>query len=215
MPRTQIDTYQVYKFSELAPEIQDKLIERQRQSAGEFFDGADCVYEDAATIADLFGLDIRTRTVKLMNGSTRQDPCIYYSGFWSQGDGACFEGTYRYQKGALAAVKDYAPVDTRLHRIVEDLQHAQARYFFKLSATTQHRGHYYHSGCMDVSVHRENWYNDVDDDTENAIIQALRDFADWIYDQLEKEYNYVTSEENAREYLEDSDQEFTAEGEPT
>lgn len=149
MARTQVDRYQVYKFSELSEAVQQKAVERyQQQQAGEFFDSTEFVYDDAATIADLLGLDINTR--RSNNGN--YSPNIFYSGFWSQGDGACFEGNYQYKARALKAVKAY-------------------------------------------------------------ITQALRNFGDWIYVKLEESYDWDTSEENARDYLENDDREYTANGE--
>jgi hypothetical protein len=207
MSRTQTDTYEVYTFKELQPEVQAEVIERYQQQAGEFFDSAEFVYENAAEIADLFGLDINTRRSKSGNYS----PNIYYSGFCSQGDGACFEGRYSYKPGALAAVKAHAPQDTTLHQIVKDLQDAQCTAFYRLTARTTQRGHYYHSGCMSVDVERTD-DADVTHDQEDAITQALRDFADWIYSELETSYDYDTSEENARDYLENDDAEYTAGG---
>jgi len=202
----------VYKFAELSEEAQQAVIERRQQSNGEFFDGADCVYDDACTIAELFGLEIAARYWKNSHGFEGSTPTIYYSGFSSQGDGACFEGSYRYKKGALRAVKEYASQDTELHSIVEALQRAQAANFYKVVATCKHSGHYYHSGCMEVSVeHADDSYRDVKN--EDDFIQALREFADWIYSRLESAYDYETSEENAREYLENGDAEYTADGE--
>ena len=46
---------------------------------------------------------------------------IHFSGFWSQGDGACFEGHYRHAKGAAPHIHAYAPQDTELHRIADSL----------------------------------------------------------------------------------------------
>ena len=201
----------LYTFKELSPEAQQKVIERQQQAAGEWFDGKDSVYEDAATIADLFGLDINTRTGRNGKGETTYSPNIYYSGFWSQGDGACFEGQYSYKKGSVKAVKDYAPQDETLHQIALDLQHAQTANFYRVTATIKHSGHYYHSGCMSIDLENsENRYQEIKN--EDDFIQAFRDFADWIYNQLEKAYDYETSEENARDYLENDDQEYTADG---
>ena len=208
MSRTHTQT--VYKFSELDGKVQSMLIEKQQQAASEFFDGTETVYEDAATIAALFGLDIDIRYYKTVGG----EPCIYYSGFCSQGDGACFEGSYSYRKGAVRAVKEYAPTDGELHAIVERLQRAQARYLFGLTAKCKHSGHYYHSGCMQVDVETGNdiinqskW-----NDAESEVTAALRQFADWIYNQLEQVYDWETSENQAREYLENADDEYTADG---
>lgn len=210
--REETTTRKLYTFKELSEEAQAKVIEQARQSAGENFDYAECVYEDAATIADLFGLDIRQRRKTSKDGSkTWYDPTIFYSGFWSQGDGACFEGQYSYRKGAVKAVKEYAPQDTTLHQVALDLQHAQAANFYRVTASIKHRGHYYHSGCMYTDLENsENRYQDIKN--EDAFIQAFKDFADCIYNQLEKAYDWETSEENARDYLENNDDEYTEDG---
>ena len=146
-----------------------------------------------------------------MNGSTRPEPTIYYSGFSSQGDGACFEGRYEYKRGALKAVKDYAGQDEKLHRIVEALQEIQKKNFYQLTARTKHSGHYYHSGCMSVDVERSDG-KEMTADAEEMVEECLRDFADWIYKQLENEYDYRTGEEACREAIEANDYEFTEKG---
>lgn len=208
--RTETETRTLFQYDELTPEAQQEAREWYR-TGFEFYSDTD--FEYAATIADLFGLDIRQRPVKLMNGQTRYEPCVYYSGFSSQGDGACFEGVYRYKKGALKAVKAYAPQDTELHRIVKDLQDAQKPYLYKLTASTVHSGHYYHSGCMAVEVeHSDDQYRDIGD-AETLITDALRAFADWIYSQLEKEYDYQTSDEAVEEAIRANEYEFTEDGE--
>ena len=40
----------------------------------------------------------RRDCVQLMGGGSLQKPRIYFSGFWSQGDGACFEGRYAHAR---------------------------------------------------------------------------------------------------------------------
>lgn len=201
--RTETTTRNLYKFEELSDDAKEKAREWWRN--GEQFD-PDYVYEDAAAIAELFGLDIRTRPVKLMNNTTRYDPCIYYSGFWSQGDGACFEGSYRYKKGGLKAVKDYAPKDEELHNIVKSLQDLQKKNFYRVYCTTQHSGHYYHSGCMQVEC--ENSYDNRDVIDEYGFVQCLREFADWIYDRLASEYEWTMSDENVDESIIINEYEF-------
>ena len=126
--RMQTNTFPVYTYGELSDEAKSKV-----QSWWSADLDYDCIYEDAATIADLFGLDIRRTRKTLMNGGHRYDPTIYWSGFWSQGDGASFEGTYKYKKGALKAVKAYCG-DAEVHRIVNGLQDVQRRHFYKLTA---------------------------------------------------------------------------------
>ena len=63
-----------------------------------------------------------------------------------------------------------------------------------------HRGHYYHSGCMTVDVYDANdQYATVS--VDEAVTQLMRDFADWIYKQLETEYDYRMSDENVDESI--------------
>ena len=208
--RTETTTRTLYKFSELSPEAQQHALEEQSQIESEYFD-PDFVFDDAATIADLFGLDLDTRYISLMNGSTRPEPTIYYSGFSSQGDGACFEGRYEYKRGALKAVKYHAGQDQELHRIVKALQDVQRKNFYQLTARCKHSGHYYHSGCMSVDVERSD-DKEMTADAEETVKECLRDFADWIYKQLENEYDYRTGEESCREAIEANDYEFTEKG---
>lgn len=206
----------VYLFKELPDEqAKEKARDWWRQQVFDDNVDYDFVYEDAATAGEIIGIDIRTRPVKLMNGSTRYDPTIYWSGFWSQGDGACYEGSYSYRdgyvakKGVLKALKAYAPLDTDLHNICKRLSKAQARYFYKLEASIKHRGHYYHSGCMSIEVsHCEDHYRDIDSDTVDEITQCLREFADWIYARLKAEYEYQTSDEVVDEALIANEYEF-------
>lgn len=129
---------------------------------------------------------------------------IYYSGFWSQGDGACFEGCMRYAKGCANTVKKYAPRDEELHRIAQAWQDLQKKNFYSLLAIVRHRGHYYHEYCtaFDCEDTRENHGYLENAETEKAIIEIARDFMRWIYKQLENAYEYETSEDNFKELCE-------------
>ena len=198
-------------------ELDDRAKERAREwySRHVFEDSCDWefVYEDAAEVANILGIDLRQRRVQLMGGGHRYEPSIYFSGFWSQGDGACFEGTYRYAKGATKKIREYAPQDKELHRIADELQAVQRKHFYHLIASMNHTGHYCHSGCMSVEVeHNEDRYRDIGD-AEEGITQLMRDFADWIYDRLESEYDYQTSDEAVEEAIRANEYEFDEEGE--
>lgn len=209
--RSETMTRTLHKFDELSPEAQQHALENQARYEAEYFDH-EIVFDDAATIADLFGLDILQTYKTRRNGEHFYAPTIYYSGFCSQGDGACFEGRYEYKRGALKAVKDYAGQDEKLHRIVEALQEIQKKNFYQLTAKCIHSGHYYNSGCMSMDVERSDG-KEMTADAEDGVKEFLRDFADWIYKQLENEYDYRTSEEACREAIEANDYEFTEEGE--
>ena len=207
--RMQTNTFPIYTYGELSDEAKSKV----QSWLSDDFD-YEFVLEDAATIADLFGLDIRQTRKTLMNGGHRYDPTIYWSGFWSQGDGASFEGTYKYKKGALKAVKEYCG-DAEVHRIVKGLQDVQRRHFYKLTARMG-RGagsnFYSHSNTMSVDVsHYDDEYHDIGD-AEEEVTQLMRDFADWIYGQLEKEHDYQTSDEAVAEACEANGYEFYEDG---
>ena len=100
MPRTMTVHTEVFGYHELSEKAKEAALDAWAQE-NEFFN--DFVYEDAVRVAELLGIEIDSKPVKLMNGSTRYDPAIFFSGFWSQGDGACFEGSYRYRKILLNA----------------------------------------------------------------------------------------------------------------
>ena len=184
--------YKIYKFDELTDSAKEKAREWYRKDLD--FDGAGDIKDDAKEVASLFGLEIDE---------------IYYSGFYSQGDGACFTGRYEYKKGALKAVKAEYPNDIDLHKIVERLQYEQARYFFAVTAQIDHRGHYYRSGCMSIDIeHCYNRYQNVDKfDTD-----LFRNFADWIYKRLEMEWDYQNSDEAVDESITCNEYEFYENG---
>ena len=185
----------VYRFDELSDAVKEKARAWYRDG-GFDDDWYDAVYEDFQQIADILGLDLKTRSVRLMGGSTRQEPCIWFRGFWSQGDGACFETRYSYRRGAPRRIRDYAPQDTELHRIADALQAIQRRNFYQLRAEASHRGPYCHAYCMAISVGRDSpTWQDMTADAEEIVIDALRNLARWLYRQLEREYDYLSWDE--------------------
>ena len=184
----------VYRLDELSDTAKEKARAWYREG-GFDYDWFDFVYDDFERICDILGIDLKTVPVRLYGGGTRQKTCIWFSGFWRQGDGACFEGRYSYMKGAPRKIRDYAPQDTELHRIADSLQAVQHRNFYQLSANACHRGHYYHEYCMAISVERDSpIYQDMTTDAETAVAEGLRDMARWLYRQLEEEYNFLTSD---------------------
>jgi len=202
----------VYEFNELSEDAQDRAIQKQAEYEAECFD-PEFVCEYADRVAKILGIDIRCEPVKLMGGGTRMVPVIYWSGFWYQGDGARYEGNYSYAKGSRREIREYAPVDTELHRIADTLYELQRRHFYCLTASIGSHGRCSHSGDMDISVDAEAPYmGDISESDCNTLRQCLRDFADWIYRQLEAEYEYRTSREACIESIEANGYEFDAEG---
>lgn len=121
----------VYRLDELSDDAKDNARAWYREG-GFDYDWYDAVYEDFQRIAEILGIRLKTRTARLMGGGSRQEPCIWFQGFWSQGDGACWEGFYSYRKNALAEIRSYAPQDTTLHGIADALQAIQRPNFYQL-----------------------------------------------------------------------------------
>ena len=124
----------VYRLDELSDAAKEKARAWYRQT-GFDHDWFEFVYDDFECICAIIGVDLKTVPVRLYGGGTRQKPCIWFSGFWSQGDGACFEGRYGYAKDAPRKIRDHAPKDGELHRIADALQAIQRRNFYQLHAT--------------------------------------------------------------------------------
>jgi hypothetical protein len=174
-------TVNLYQYDELSDKAKEKARNWYRScDNGEF---AEDVIYDAKEISKLFGLQIDK---------------VYYSGFWSQGDGASFTGYYSYQKGALKAVKSYAGRDTELHQIVEQLQEIQRKSFYGVSCKIRQHGNYVHEMTMqfDIDISRQSY-----DDMEDELAEVLRDYARWIYKRLEAEYDYQNSDEAVEESI--------------
>jgi len=196
------------KFNELSDDAKDKAREWWRTDLP--FD-TEYIIDDAADIAALFGLDIRQTPKHNTAGGINWVPTVYWSGFWNQGDGASFDGKYKYKAGGLKAVKAHAPKDETLHRIVQRLQDVQRRYSYNLRADVKQNGRYCHEMTMgiDVTHYRD---REVERDDEEEIIDCLRDFARWIYRQLEAEWEYQNSDEAVDEALIANEYEFDEDG---
>lgn len=200
----------VYRLEELSDAAKEEARAWYREG-GFDYDWYDAVYEDFQRIAEILGLRLKTRPVRQMGDGTRQEPCIWFRGFWSQGDGACFETWYSYRKGAPRRIREYAPQDVELHRIADVLQSIQRRNFYQLHAEASHRGHYCHEYCMAILVRRDS-PTDMTEDAEEIVIEALRDLARWLYRQLEREYDYLSSDEAVDETITANEYTFTETG---
>jgi hypothetical protein len=202
----------VYRLDELNGSAKERARDWYRERALDN-DWYAFVYEDFETISGILGMRLKTRDIPLMGGGTRQKPRILFSGFSSQGDGACFETYYSYEKAAPKKIRRHAPLDAELHRVADELQAIQRRNFYQLRAEASHRDRYCHEYSMGISVERESpTYQDVTADAEDAVSEALRDLARWLYRQLEREYDYQTSDAVIDEAISANEFTFTRDG---
>lgn len=137
---------------------------------------------------------------------------MHFSGFWSQGDGACFEGRIRNMRKFVDAVgepfKAYAEM---LH--LEDI-----------SMSWSHRGHYCHEHCLAFQLHDDR--SEIGDhepvqelmrrvlmrEDDQLLLGLEEDVIEWVktkcrelYSQLEEEYESLTSDESIIDALEAND----------
>jgi hypothetical protein len=192
----------VYKYSELNDAAKAKAREWFRGVAQHDDFWSECVIDDAKSIAKIMGIEICD---------------VYFSGFSSQGDGACFTGEYRNAENCAEKVKGYAPQDKELYRIAYGLQALQIANSSGLWADIKHRGRYSHSGCMEIgieqtAVNASGNYLELSEDVEKDLSKLFRDFADWIYRQLEKEYDYQNSDAELAEGIVSNEYDFLSSG---
>lgn len=191
----------VYKFSELDDRAKERAMDNWRDGHLDY-DWWEHVYEDADRVADILGISLAHKRLS--------HPAIWFNGFYHQGSGSSFEGSYAYAKGAVKAIKEYAPKDETLHQIARDLQEAQRKNFYGLRAsiTTANRE-------TSIRVNVENVhhiYGDASEAAEEAITEAMNDFNHWVFRRLEEEYEWLMSDEAIAESIEANEARFEEDG---
>jgi hypothetical protein len=201
----------VYQFDELSNSAKEHARNWWRDSEDKDFDTT-FMYETFETAAKLLGIEFDKQPIKLMGGSTRYEPKIWWSGFSSQGDGASFEGSYSYAKNCSKAIRSEFPTDAKLHAIADGLISIQKANGYKLSAKiTQSDRHYCHKYTMRVDAYKGD--DEAEVMTNKTILDLMRDFAEWMYRSLEEEYEYRMDDENVDESIRINEYEFTENGE--
>ncbi len=190
----------VYQFNELSDKAKEVARNWYRENCldYEWYDG---VYEDAIQIGKLLGIDIDN---------------IYFRGFSSQGDGACFEGTFRASDLKRGAVKKHAPKDKELHEIAKEFERISKQFPF-CNYKVKQSGHYNHENCTDFTVSIVDFeLNEINTkeaaDAETNLIKVSRQLMKWIYRQLEKDWNYLNEDKQVDESIESNGYTFTESG---
>ncbi len=196
----------LYKFDELSKEVQDKVLSKNRDIN---------VHDDwhEFIIEDWINEEVPSKGFD----ATR----IYYSGFWSQGDGAMFEYDgikddllNKFLDTMLIGTEPLSPM--RKQWILNNVS---------VSASGKHRGHYYHEKCCSHSIYWEvdngdlhwsttfhQWLMSFADDFEAFVVEEYEYICRELYRTLEKEYDYFTEDEQIAEALRDNDYDFTEDG---
>jgi hypothetical protein len=195
------NTIYSYTFNELSDSAKDKARADYRHY-GLDYEWWDYTIEEYKELGELLGIEIDN---------------IYFSGFASQGDGACFTGTYSYRKGwkkALAS-ETGGELYRKLESIGLGLQAEQEKYFYGITAGINRTGRYCHENSVTVSVdpgeHVNGYWSDTSD-MEDNMADCLRDFMREIYSNLMSEYDYLTSDEAVDDAIIANEWEFTENG---
>lgn len=186
------------KYLDLPEDVKEQLRDKHRYVNVDV-DWWEYTYDWAREEAAKFGLDIDK---------------IYFSGFSSQGDGASFTGSLYFKE----CNEDTLPEDVRdVYRAIHE-QYALMKVVdpeVEFSVKITQHGNYSHENTMHFEFYVEEIegyerYERYEPD-EETIEEALRDYARWIYRTLEKDYDYLISDEAIDEWL--SDSEYNEEGE--
>ena len=171
-------TYNVYKFNELNDEQKEKVVHNLRDINVDY-DWSQWTIKDET---------IRLETLGYNNAE------IFFSGFWSQGDGASFTATGDIEK----------LVPKKLRKFVDGITFSKSH-------------QYEHEYTM--SIHVE--YNDEPtgriqlvefDNLEKELLEDARNEAREIYKRLQNEYEYLTSDKSIIETIEANEYDFTEDG---
>jgi len=192
----------VYTFDELSDEAKERVIEANRKINVEYIEWYEQVYEPfKEKYSDLFEITD-----------------IYFSGFYSQGDGAMFEYSGITDKliDEFIAQLELSPLRKK---IVKDI------YYFRGSG--KHHGHYYHEKCcwhiINIEcnyAYREGHYPNIDEfmyelqiEFDAYVRERYIELAQELYSMLEDNYEWLISDEVITETLIANEFEFNETGE--
>lgn len=197
------------RWVSVSEEKRNELLEKHR-GVNVGYAWWDFLYEDFVTGLAEIGIDVDTKQ--------RHGYAIYFSGFWSQGDGACFEGS----------VSDWSKLLTELDQ-VRFISHVND-WSFKCRSV----GGYCHSNTMTFSGEMGFESNPFNEDDERLQYEAwalthvsgkelnelwdrveakFKALADDLYEQLEREHDYQTDDEQVAAWILEHAADELAEGE--
>jgi hypothetical protein len=188
----------VYPFNELSDSAKKYAIGKN-QDINTNFEWYDFTIEQATEMMEFLGFS----NVK-----------ISFSGFRSQGDGACFTGEYRYNPEWEKEFGDSGYIDKEFMGYGQELHDVQAKFAFDLCTTVANNGsRYCHENSVSVSTFlNETPYVDIDIDAESSMEAICKDIMREIYRRLGEEYDYLVSNDTIIETIEASGYEFTEQG---
>jgi len=202
-----IKEVKLFTYGELSDKAKERARSWYRESSRDDSFWSECAIDDAKEQLKFLGFEVDE---------------IYWSGFWSQGDGACFTGTWRAKDVAKDKLHPMF-LEDYLKELAE--AHAEllaiAKEYPEAYASLTHHDRYCHENtirfdCGDFERERETEEGDIpvwDSTAEHNFEEAARDCMRWIYHRLEKEYDWQNADEQVAENIIANEYEFTEEGE--
>lgn len=204
MPGTIEKTVTLFTFDELEGRAKDRARETLQRFATEDSFWHEGVTDDAKECAKLAGFDIDR---------------VMFTGFWSQGDGACFEGAWDADSVDMDTPADDLPEPYRAAILEARQLSGRIPEGWRVWARSKHRGRYYHERSMEVCT-EWTWHgpeecepDEFPFDIEEELDALFSSFASAIYAALEREYDWRTDDEQLSEDAAANGYEFTEEGE--
>ncbi|MGV7234642.1 MAG: hypothetical protein ACQ9ET_00145 [Nitrosomonadaceae bacterium] len=182
----------VFYFEELSKEVQKKVIADNFNINVDDSFWYECVYDDCIQAGAIMGIEIDK---------------IYFQ-MHCQGSGACFTGEYRYKKGSIKEIKNQYPKSQTLPIIAAELQKLQKKHFYSIVSKVRTVG----NNCHENSTRFETFDQNIDNLNDDEIEDTLRSFMRWIYSMLEREYDYLTTNEAIINTIQANEYEFTEQG---
>ena len=179
----------IYSFEELSEEAKAKAIENECKSISEYWNADTCLESCYEWLSMLSFYNAK----------------IYYTGFWSQGDGACFVADYAFKKDTVETLTKEFP---ELHDIAKQLHDLQIKTENSLTATVSQSGRYYHENSMYFNIDTGMQDYDIEEEFKNI----CKKLAKMIYKYIYECYEYDTSEEQAKENIIANEYEFLING---
>ena len=182
----------LYKFDELSIQAKEKAVTSFQEDYSYLdYDWYQYTINDFETILELIGY---------------YDIECYFSGFHSQGDGACFSARFSRNKRCLEKVKSYCPKEEEILNIVEKIQ---SEIPLREEYEIKHSGRYSHEYCTNVYYLGD---NNKAEQLDERFLELSRQLMKILYRKLNDEYDYLNSSEAIIEYIKANDYEFTEHG---
>lgn len=194
----------VYRFDELSDEAKEKARAWWRQSSEGDQYWFESIFDDFESICKILGIRL--------DGYKTGQKSIFFSGFCSQGDGASWAGHYSHEKNAGKNIRKYAPKDETLHAIADRLTAIQRPYFYGLRAKVSQSGRYSHEMTMGIDWTETENGREVKREDEDELLDAFRDLARWLYQTLEREYDWQNADAQVDELIRANEYEFNEDG---